>query len=96
MTSFDAISRLAIAELTLYILYLPIAIFILYRHGKRGILGWTFFIIFIVLRITSASFQISNGIQESNGKPITSTASIINSIGVSPMLMTLSGILSEA
>ena len=96
MTALDSVTKLAIAELSIYILLLPVVIFILVRHGKPGIFGWLFLSIFCVLRIVSSGLQISDGIQASDGKPTSVTATIVNSVGVSPLLMALSGILSEA
>jgi hypothetical protein len=90
MTSLDATTRLAIAELTIYILLLPLVIYILVRHGRHGIEGWAFLIAFCVLRLTSSGLQIAD-------RNSTSTiGSIINSVGISGLLLSLSGIIREA
>ncbi len=81
--------RLAIAELALYIVILPVVIYILIRHGKHGIDGWGFLAVFCVLRLTSSGIQVGS----KNGASI--TGAIINSIGVSGLLLAFAGILHE-
>lgn len=95
MSTFSAVSRLAVAELIIYILFLPIAVFILIRHGRHGAIGWGFLVAFCLLRIIADGLQIDNQIKENNGESIDSTAAIVNSVGISPLLLALSGILSE-
>lgn len=95
MSSLGATGGLAVAEMILYIIYMFIGIFILLKHGKRGYLGWGFFILFCILRIAADGFQISDQIQENKGESISTTGAIVNSIGVSPLLMCISGMLSE-
>jgi hypothetical membrane protein len=87
MTSFNATARLAIAELIIYIILLPLVAYILFRHGKRGIDGWAFLVIFCILRIVSSAMQIANR--------TSITGSIINSVGVSAMLLALVGVIHE-
>lgn len=81
---------LAIAELVIYILLIFDIAFLLYKHGKRGFLGWLFFVVFCFLRVIASAYQIHDGDHSS------STGGILNSIGVSALLMTLSGIVHEA
>jgi prolipoprotein diacylglyceryltransferase len=88
--SLNAITRLAIPELTLYILLLSIVIFILIKHGKRGLVGWAFLTIFCVLRLTSSGVQI--GDRNSNS----TTGAIINSVGISAILIAIGGLIHEA
>jgi prolipoprotein diacylglyceryltransferase len=94
--ALDSTTRLAIAELIIYIFLLPLTFFLLIRHGKRGILGWLFLAVFCILRIISSALQIREYNQVSHGKPSTTTAGIVNSVGVSPLLLSVAGIIHEA
>ncbi|SCO78036.1 uncharacterized protein FRV6_02249 [Fusarium oxysporum] len=82
----DSISA---AKLAIYIILLQPALYCLFKHGKTGFIGWLYVQIFCVLRIVTSSI----GLHETNS----STGSIIlNSIGLSPLLLAASGILHEA
>ncbi|KAF2667841.1 hypothetical protein BT63DRAFT_441400 [Microthyrium microscopicum] len=96
MGGFDATTDLAIAELVIYILLLPVFIFVLARHGKHGIIGWLFLALFAVLRIIADGFQIDDRIKQNKGEQVSSTGAIINSVGVSPLLIALASIVCEA
>jgi prolipoprotein diacylglyceryltransferase len=92
----DSITSLAVAELIIYLIVLPIVFFLLLKHGKHGLIGWLFLIAFCILRIVSDGLQINSHVQETHGKPPSVTGSIINSVGVSPLLLAISGIIHEA
>lgn len=81
MSGLDAAQLAIFAVLSLPVLYL------IYSHGRRGFLGWGFLLIYCILRLTGAGMAISN-----SGP----SAQIISSIGLSPMLLALDGILHEA
>lgn len=81
MSALDAAQLAIFALLSLPVLYL------IYSHGRRGFLGWGFLLVFCILRLTGAGMAISN-----SGP----SAQIISSIGLSPMLLSLDGILHEA
>lgn len=93
---FDAVTRLAIAELIIYIFILPLLVYILFRHFKYGFFGWGFLVAFGLLRIVSSALQIDKQHKESEGKPTDYTADIVNSVGVSALLLAISGIIHEA
>ncbi|RFU30650.1 hypothetical protein B7463_g5684, partial [Scytalidium lignicola] len=84
--------RLAIAQLAIYAIISPLILFIAIRHGRLGALGWFYCFAFCTLRL------IGNGMQVSASKNGTtnSTAAIISSIGLSPLLLATGGILHEA
>ena len=92
----DSTTNLAIAELVIYIVLLPTVFFILIKHGKHGLFGWLFLIAFCILRIVADGLQINNHVQESHGKAPSVTAAIVNSVGVFPLLLAISGIIHEA
>ncbi|KAF4947891.1 hypothetical protein FGADI_10051 [Fusarium gaditjirri] len=82
----DSISA---AKLAIYIILLQPALYCLFKHGKTGLIGWLYAQIFCVLRIATGGI----GLHETSS----STGSIIlNSIGLSPLLLAASGILHEA
>ena len=78
---------MAIVELVIYLFLVPVILFILYRHGLPGFLGWIFLLAFSGLRLASDGLEIGN----STG----SGGSIINAIGLSPLMLATSGIIHE-
>lgn len=95
MSNLDPTTQLSIAELVIYLILVPIISYILVRHGKPGYLGWGFLIIFCGLRIASDGIQIGNHKNAANGGSVSSSGAIINSIGLSGLLYSLSGIIHE-
>jgi len=83
---------LNIAQLAIYCALSIPNIYILIRHGWSGLLGWAYLFAFCTLRLVGAAIQLS---ADKNGKVDTSAA-IISSIGLSPLLLATSGILHEA
>jgi prolipoprotein diacylglyceryltransferase len=94
--TLSSTTDLAIAELVIYILLLAVVFIVLVRHGKHGLIGWFFLIVFCLLRIVADGLLISDGIKESKGESFSATGSIINSVGVSPLMLAMAGILFEA
>ncbi|KAE8384464.1 hypothetical protein BDV23DRAFT_191629 [Aspergillus alliaceus] len=83
MTSSPLIAQLALyAPLTLPTLYL------LYSHGRHGLLAWLYLLAFCVLRITGAAMGLND--------PHNAGTQIISSIGLSPLLLSIDGMLHEA
>lgn len=81
---------LPIAILAIDILLSFPAIYNVFTHGVRrgAIMGWAFFFIFLTLRIISSALQLS----DSNSN----TASLVASIGLSPLLLSTLGLLHES
>ncbi|CAH0055852.1 unnamed protein product [Clonostachys solani] len=84
------VDSISVAKLVVYIILLPPALFVLWRHGKPGFLGWFFVQCFCILRIVTGAIGLS-GISSNSA-----TATILNSIGLSPLLLAGAGILIEA
>jgi hypothetical protein len=83
---------LALASLIVYAILINPAIFSLIHHGRKGIVGWYLLTIFCILRIVGAVLQMhidSTGVSSTG-------ATIISSIGLSPLLLAAEGILHEA
>ncbi|GAB7349058.1 hypothetical protein MBLNU459_g8020t1 [Dothideomycetes sp. NU459] len=85
-------TSLAVAELVIYIVILPVITYVLLKHGKKGIQAWFYLITFAILRIVPAAMQIS---EYNKSEPESETAAIIDSIGLSPLLLASSGVLGE-
>ncbi|UKZ74575.1 hypothetical protein TrVFT333_002245 [Trichoderma virens FT-333] len=80
---------LSAAKLAIYLVLLQPALFCLWKHGKTGFLGWLFVQLFCVLRIATGGIGL-------HGNQKGEAAVILNSIGLSPLLLAISGILHEA
>jgi hypothetical protein len=93
MAQLDSKTQLSIAELAIYIILVPVVVYILIRHGKAGYLGWGFLIVFCGLRLASDGIQIGSNNNASNGQPVGSSGAIINAIGLSGLLYSLCGII---
>ncbi|UKZ83460.1 hypothetical protein TrVFT333_011269 [Trichoderma virens FT-333] len=74
------------AELAIYATLTIPNIYILFKHGRSGILGWAYLLAFCTLRIVGGAMDLSGS----------TTAGIISSVGLSPLLLAASGILQEA
>ncbi|KAI1363184.1 hypothetical protein F5Y08DRAFT_251708 [Xylaria arbuscula] len=77
------------AQLAIYIVLTIPIIYLLVRHWPTGVLGWLYLFAFTTLRIVGGA--LSMGDHSTSGG-----ASIISSIGLSPLLLATSGILHEA
>lgn len=85
-------SILSSVELALYALLVPLALYIAYRHGRHGLLGYFYLNISIAVRIAAAICQLIDN--NNTATPSIATA-ILSSIGLSPLLLAVSGILHE-
>ena len=92
----DSTTQLAIAELAIYSLLILVAFYLLIKHGRQGLEAWSFYVIFCSLRIIAGGLPISDWNNIKRGEPSSDTASIINSIGVSALLLCTGGLLREA
>lgn len=93
-------SILSSVELALYAIIVPLALFIAYRHGRHGILGYFYLNISIAVRIAAAISQLvnNNSNNANNNDPaatLSLTTAILSSIGLSPLILAISGILHE-
>lgn len=81
------VNSLSAAELAIYaILTIPV-LYILVRHWPSGVLGWFYLFAFCTLRVIGGAMSL---------KGHGGTASIISSIGLSPLILAACGILHEA
>ena len=85
-------SILSSVELALYALLVPLALYIAYRHGRHGLLGYFYLNISIAVRIAAAICQL---IDNNNTITPSIATAVLSSIGISPLLLAVSGILHE-
>jgi hypothetical protein len=78
---------LSAAELAIYITLSFPVLYILLKHGRAGLMGWLFLFFFCTIRLVGAAMSLNS---------TSATASIISSVGLSPILLATSGILHEA
>ncbi|KZF21816.1 hypothetical protein L228DRAFT_269270 [Xylona heveae TC161] len=86
--------RLAIAEIVYYAPALVLAVIVMLRHGFRRQLGWIYLAILALVRIIGSSMQIASEQDPSNTGLIT-TAAILSSVGLSPLLLAMAGLLKR-
>lgn len=82
----------ALPSLIIYIILINPAIYSLFHHGRKGILGWYLLAVFCALRIAGAALQMH--IDATGSKSM--GAAIVSSIGLSPLLLATESILHEA
>ena len=80
-----------IVELAIYLLLAPVILYLFLRHGKHGLLGFFYLDVFAITRIISDIIFIA---QRNNTTP-SEAAAIVSSIGLSPLLLALSGLTHE-
>ncbi|EYE92984.1 uncharacterized protein EURHEDRAFT_461230 [Aspergillus ruber CBS 135680] len=79
---------LSAATCAIYVILAFPILYLLFKHGRNGFLGWLYLFVFCGLRIISGGL----GVKKSDG----AAASIISNIGLSPLLLATAGILHEA
>jgi len=87
-------SILSCVELALYAILSPPALFIAYRHGRHGLLGYFYLNISIAVRIAAAIAQLIDNNNSPSATP-SLAATVLSSIGLSPLLLAVAGILHE-
>ncbi|KAJ5554877.1 hypothetical protein N7535_007320 [Penicillium sp. DV-2018c] len=80
-------NSVSLATCVIYAVLIIPVFYLLFRHGRYGLLGWLFLSIFCTLRIVGGALAVNN---TSIG------ANIISNIGLSPLLLATAGILHEA
>lgn len=84
---------LALVELIIYLILTPVTIYTLYKHRVPSLIGHVFLYAFILLRIVADGITIHD---RDNTHGINDTGAIINSIGVSPLLLATAGFVNES
>ncbi|KAK5454289.1 hypothetical protein LTS15_006289 [Exophiala xenobiotica] len=87
----DNTTSLSAAELAIYLILIPLTVWLFFKHGRRASLAYIYLIIFETLRLVAAGLQIHAHSQHTTSK----TGAIIDSVGLSPLLLAFSGFLYE-
>lgn len=91
LNMLDAAGQLAAAQIALYALLILPSVYAAWKHGWQGLLGWGFLVAFCLLRLIGSALQVSN---ETNGMR-SQTTQIISGVGLSPLVLTIVGLLHE-
>ncbi|KAJ5556174.1 hypothetical protein N7494_000089 [Penicillium frequentans] len=86
--------HIAIAELVIYIPVTLLAIFVVFRHGFHKQLGWIYICIFGVIRIAGAIMEVLSSKHPDNAND-KEWAVILQSVGLSPLLLSTLGLLKR-
>lgn len=89
-------ASLAVFEIVIYIPILFIAHYLLFRHGRHGIMAWLAFSSFCALRIIAGILEVVDWHKEQKGESVGNAASIVNSVGLSALLVACIGVVHEA
>lgn len=84
---------LSLVELILYASLTSVVVYTLYKHRLPSLVGHTYLFAFVVLRLVADGLAISH---RNDAPGSNTTGSIINSIGVSPLLLATAGFLNES
>jgi hypothetical protein len=84
---------LYIFTLIIYVVLAQPAIFCLFRHGRKGFLGWLYLQLFCAVRGIGSIIELK---ALANNTENSTAVVIVGSIGLSPLLLAALGILHEA
>jgi len=85
---------IAIAEICVYIPVFILTIIVVFRHGFKRQAGWIYLAIFCVVRLAGAGFKIAQT-HNPTSKTDIEWAAILQSIGLSPLLLASLGLLKR-
>ncbi|KAF8862965.1 hypothetical protein BDZ45DRAFT_670611 [Acephala macrosclerotiorum] len=85
---------IAIAEICVYIPTFILTLIVVFRHGFKKQLGWIYLAIFCVVRLAGAGFKIAQTHNPTNKTDI-EWAAILQSVGLSPLLLASLGLLKR-
>ncbi|KAI9699255.1 MAG: hypothetical protein M1820_007227 [Bogoriella megaspora] len=88
-----SVIHLAIAELTIYALFLPPMLWITWKHGKAGLMTWQIFVSFLIIRYIA---DISQIVDRKKPNLPNAVSVITNSGSIATLILTLIGIIFEA
>lgn len=87
-------SDLYIVEVIIYLVLFPVTLYLGYRHGSPGILGYFYLNASCAVRIAADIVSLLPANRDATHP--TMTSAILSSIGLSPLLLALSGFMHEA
>ena len=83
-----------IAELAIYIILFPLALFVAFKHGFGKASGWLYLAIFTGIRIASSTLGILSYKNPTNQDDMV-WYSILGGVGISPLLLASKGLVSR-
>lgn len=86
--------NISIAELAVYLVFIIPAVYVCIRHGFFRQLGWVYLVIFCILRIAGGIMGILYAKHPTSREDAIWSA-ILGSIGLSPLLLTVLGLLER-
>jgi hypothetical protein len=91
----DQRGNLAIAILALYVIGLPVAAYVCFRHGFGRQLGWFYLLLLPVVRLAGAAMEIAAENVNPPSLGLYTGAAVLYSIGLVPLLLCLMGLLKR-
>lgn len=85
-TGGESATILSKVELGIYAALTVPTLYVAVKHGRRGLPGWLFLLLFCALRVTGGAMSIAK----------LPSAVIVSSIGLSPLLLAIAGVYHEA
>ncbi|OJJ42751.1 hypothetical protein ASPZODRAFT_20276 [Penicilliopsis zonata CBS 506.65] len=79
-------------QLAIFCILIVPAQYVFFKHGLGGFMGWLFVLSFCAIRIVGCAMEI----HEENQPTLSTAALIVSSLGLSPILLALMGVLEEA
>jgi len=86
--------KIAIAEICVYVPIFILTLITVFRHGAGRQLGWIYLTIFCLIRLVGAGFKFANDNNPTNSTDL-EWATILFSVGLSPLLMASLGLLKR-
>lgn len=90
---FNSRGGISVFELVVYFPALALAAIVCSRHGFGRNVGWVFTLILCLVRLVGACCQLATYHSETKG--LIETVLILDSVGISPLLLATLGILSR-
>jgi len=94
MMKFTSHGGISVFELIVYFPALIVAIFVCSRHGFGRSSGWVFTLVLCLVRIVGACCQLAT--YHSESRSLLEAVIILDSIGISPLLLATLGLLSRS
>ncbi len=94
LTMVSTAKVIAIAEICVYVPVFLLVLIVVFRHGHQKQLGWIYLAIFAAVRLAGAGFKIESISHPTNSSDV-EWAAILQSVGISPLLMASLGLLKR-
>jgi hypothetical protein len=87
--------KLEIAVLVFFTLGLPVAIYVCIKHGFGRQAGWVSLVLLAIVRIIGAGINIAAEQTSPQNINLVVTGTVLNSLGLIPMLFALQGLIAR-